>query len=440
MPVTLDPVVALFSQRQEVRDAAWAKVVGPRSRVGRVVEGTPRPRVTLAVDPAVFGPAATPRRPAPPGRPHARSARLHRHADDRATSPGYTVPDGARRLPIPRRRPRRCRRRPRRPRRRRPDRTPSCRLADRLAAALRERPVIALPYADADVGARARSIPPTRPCAPSSGGRRSCREVLGEAARGDIAWPVDGLLPNGRESQLKTIWAGSTVEARRASSSTSAPSPRTPPTGRPAPVGWPPAARACSATTRVCRPSCPSGATPPRCCRPSATSRSRSCCSGSARARRAPRWSSRRAPTTPTRSAGRLPRGHVERALAPARRRDEPADRPGLRACRGPATSGPGPAVRGSRRPILTTTRLAPADDPARHDALGVGRARGRRGGRRDLRRAARRADEHAVALGSRGVDDAAGTRSSPTSRPRPGRFGSSRAASTCSRSTARCR
>jgi len=160
MPVTLDPVVALFSQEEQVRDAAWAKVIGPGSRVTRLVEGTKGSRVTVAVDPAVFGPAVDVAAP--------------------STSAG-------------------------------PDPVVS-QLADQLAAALRERPVIALPYADADVGASG-AINPTDASVRALVGRSSLvAEKLREAARGDIAWPADGLLPNGRESQLKTIWAGSTVK------------------------------------------------------------------------------------------------------------------------------------------------------------------------------------------------------------------------------------
>ena len=212
MPVTLDPVVALFSQEEQVRDAAWAKVIGPGSRVSRLVEGTKGSRVTLAVDPAVFGPAVDVAAPSTGGSGASPGPRGSTGTPTTA-APSGTPSDTGSALPHPV-----------------PSATPVpsaapttpetsagpdpvvSQLADQLAAALRERPVIALPYADADVGASG-AINPTDASVRALVGRSSLvAEKLREAARGDVAWPADGLSPNGRESQLKTIWAGSTVK------------------------------------------------------------------------------------------------------------------------------------------------------------------------------------------------------------------------------------
>jgi hypothetical protein len=71
--------------------------------------------------------------------------------------------------------------------------------------------VIALPYADADVAATG-AINPADAAVRSLVSRSSLvAKEIGSPARGDIAWPVDGLLPVGREKQLRTIWAGTTV-------------------------------------------------------------------------------------------------------------------------------------------------------------------------------------------------------------------------------------
>ncbi|TQM55138.1 hypothetical protein FBY41_4466 [Humibacillus xanthopallidus] len=214
MPVTLDPVVELFSQEQAVRDAAWSKVIGPGSRLGRLVEGTKGSPVTLAVDPAVFGPAVEAVRPGTSGS----TGSTVTPTTTPTTTPTGTTSSAPSTTPAP------------------PSGTPSATpsvgattdaggtgqaagpdavvsdLADQLAADLRGRPVIALPYADADVAASG-AINPADPPVRALVGRSSLvAEELGSAARGDIAWPVDGLLPNGREKQLKAIWAGSTVK------------------------------------------------------------------------------------------------------------------------------------------------------------------------------------------------------------------------------------
>ena len=224
LPVTLDPVVDLFSQEEAVRDPAWRSVIGPTSRLTRLVEGTAGARVTLAVDPAVFGPAVdgatagpsgtptptTPTTPAPGATTTAPSATATPTATATGTPTATAAPtatptgsatsstgdpggtggtDGAAG----------------------PDAVVSG-LADRLAATLRDRTVVALPYADADVAASGAINPANAPVRSLVSRSSVVADVLGKPARADIAWPVDGLLPNGREKQLQTIWAGSTVK------------------------------------------------------------------------------------------------------------------------------------------------------------------------------------------------------------------------------------
>ncbi len=71
---------------------------------------------------------------------------------------------------------------------------------------------MALPYADADVAASGAINPANAPVRSLVSRATVVAEVLGKPARADIAWPVDGLLPAGRERQLQTIWAGTTVK------------------------------------------------------------------------------------------------------------------------------------------------------------------------------------------------------------------------------------
>ncbi|XKF81088.1 DUF6049 family protein [Humibacillus xanthopallidus] len=245
LPVTLDPVVDLFSQEEAVRDPAWRSVIGPTSRLTRLVEGTAGARVTLAVDPAVFGPAVdgatagpsapsgtptpTPTTPAPGATTTAPSATAT------PTAPSDTPSDTATGTPTATAAPTAT------PTGSATTATPTgsattgtgdtggngdsggtdgaagpdavvSELADRLATTLRDRTVVALPYADADVAASGAINPANAPVRSLVSRASVVAEVLGKPARADIAWPVDGLLPNGREKQLQTIWGGSTVK------------------------------------------------------------------------------------------------------------------------------------------------------------------------------------------------------------------------------------
>ena len=215
MPVTLDPVVELFSQDQAVRDAAWVRVLGPTSRLTRLAEGTAGSPVTLAVDPAVFGPAVdattagssgTPATPTPTPTTTPTPTRTTSTTAPGASSAATTTPAPAATTPTPTGTPTGT------------DGTTAgsdavvSGLASQLATTLRDRDVVALPYADADVAASG-AISPTNGPVRSLVSRSSVvADVLGTPARSDIAWPVDGLLPAGREKALQTIWSGTTVK------------------------------------------------------------------------------------------------------------------------------------------------------------------------------------------------------------------------------------
>ncbi|MEO5744457.1 MAG: DUF6049 family protein, partial [Terracoccus sp.] len=81
-----------------------------------------------------------------------------------------------------------------------------------LVAALAERTLWALPYADADLAATV-DIAPTNPLVRDLVDRSSLvADAVGHPVRSDIIWPVDGLLPAGRESHLTTLLAGTRVE------------------------------------------------------------------------------------------------------------------------------------------------------------------------------------------------------------------------------------
>jgi hypothetical protein len=203
MPVTLDPDVDLFSRDDVSRQAAWQRAIGPQSRVARIVEGTRGSEVDLAVDPAVLGPDAgadagsggvTPT-PSPSGTtPHA-------PAPTPAATPPTTPPTTS---PAP---------------------TPTtsgaqpsqasveiARLADDLVTQLRGRAVWALPHADADIAATVGIDPANSLVRDLVSRATALTKRLGQPARSDIVWPVDGLMPNGREQGIKRLLSGTAVK------------------------------------------------------------------------------------------------------------------------------------------------------------------------------------------------------------------------------------
>ncbi|OFE14303.1 hypothetical protein BA895_11440 [Humibacillus sp. DSM 29435] len=205
LPITLDPDVDLFSRDEKVRDPAWRSTIGPGSRIRRIIDGTKGGAVTLAVDPAVFGPEPI-GQPTPatsgsgtPGTPSTTSTT----STDAATPPdpsssatsGTTTgdttgtPAGA------------------------DDEEPGvAALSAGLVDALAERTLWALPYADADLAATV-DIAPTNPLVRDLVDRSSLvADAVGHPVRSDILWPADGRLPAGREGHLATLLAGTNVK------------------------------------------------------------------------------------------------------------------------------------------------------------------------------------------------------------------------------------
>ena len=194
LPVTLDPDVDLFSRDDGSRQSAWQRAIGPESRVERILQGTRASGVDLAVDPSVLGPDAgvdpasggptpSPTGTGPPSSPGPSSG------TPAATTPA--APTAA---------------------------TPTtaaatiAQLGDGIASQLRGRSVWALPYADADLAATVGIDPANSLVRDLVSRATTLTKRLGQPVRADIVWPVDGLLPTGREQGIKRLLAGTSVK------------------------------------------------------------------------------------------------------------------------------------------------------------------------------------------------------------------------------------
>ena len=237
LPVTLDPDVDLFSRDDTAREAAWQRAIGTDSRVGRILDGTRDTPVTLAVDPAAFGPTADGAQggsgPGPTG-----TATAGTSGASGTTTPGTGATAGATGTPAPGSTP------PAtsgstgttgtpaptgttstpsatdqptdqptgQPAQPSPAAQAIARLRDALASQLRGRNVWALPYADADLAATvgpAPASPLVRDLVTRATGLAS---RLGQPVRSDVVWPVDGLLPAGREQGIRTLLSTTPVK------------------------------------------------------------------------------------------------------------------------------------------------------------------------------------------------------------------------------------
>ncbi|GAA6525630.1 DUF6049 family protein [Intrasporangium sp. DVR] len=211
VPVTLDPHVKLFSRDEEVRTEAWAHAIGPGSRVDRLVEGTKDSYATLGIDPSVLVagpgelaeavPTSGPTSPATPtpGAGTATTPTSPSGTSPTPTSPTPTSPSGTSPTSGPAD--------GGGPAQSSPD-------VDRLAAKLRGRSLFALPYADADVAATGDIDPGNSVVRALVARAATVGDRIGEPVRGDIAWPVDGLLPSNRVQALQSLYA--TSATRRA--------------------------------------------------------------------------------------------------------------------------------------------------------------------------------------------------------------------------------
>ncbi len=219
LPLTLDPDVNLFSRDDASRQSAWQRAIGPDSRVARILQGTSGAHVDLAVDPSVLGPgswcrgfvrtpgsgsgsgAATPTPSGTAsGTPAAPAAPATPALPARATTPTTTPPTAPTTGPTTQGTP--------------PSQAAAtiARLGDEVETQLRGRSVWALPYADADVAATV-AVDPSNSLVRDLVTRASTLATrLGQPARTDIVWPVDGLMPAGREQGIETLLSGTSVK------------------------------------------------------------------------------------------------------------------------------------------------------------------------------------------------------------------------------------
>lgn len=206
LPITLDPDIDLFSRDDVARQTAWQRVIGAGSRVGRILEGTRGRPVNLAVDPSVLGPNATtdPGTGGPTPTPSGSGTSTGTPAPATTSStvppagqPTSTATSSATGQPTDD-----------------PSDAASVieRLGDDVTAQLRGRRVWSLPYADADLAATVGTDPANSLVRDLVSRAATLTARLGQPARADIVWPVDGLLPAGREQGIRTLLSGTTVK------------------------------------------------------------------------------------------------------------------------------------------------------------------------------------------------------------------------------------
>ncbi len=201
LPLTLDPATDLFSSSDTTRVQAWKRTIGPDSRVQRIVAGTDASSVTLAVDPSVFGPVATPAGSASGSTGSPTTGATPGTTGTQTPGSATTDKPGATSTPPTT-----------------PTTPPSAaaveiqRLGDGLAAQLRGRSIWALPYADADIAATVTADPANALVRDLVSRSSAVGQRVGQKARGDIVWPVDGLMPDRREQGIKRLLAGTTVK------------------------------------------------------------------------------------------------------------------------------------------------------------------------------------------------------------------------------------
>lgn len=199
VPLTLPPELDLYSRDAGVRQAAWREAIGPGSRIRGVVDATAGSPVVLAVDPSLLGPPGLPGDTAAPETPGTGTG-TPSETPSETSAPATTTATPTRAstaTPSPT-----------------PTTTPTTTpaepslqsLTDGLVELLRGRTIWALPYADADVAAAASVAPDDALVGELVGRAGDLAARLGSTARSDIAWPVDGLLPAGREDGLAQLW------------------------------------------------------------------------------------------------------------------------------------------------------------------------------------------------------------------------------------------
>jgi Family of unknown function (DUF6049) len=181
VPLTLDPNPALAGTASPARTAAWTKVIGPGSRLDKLIQGTENANVTWAIDPAILGPAQTPL----PVDPSLTQPPPTSSGAAPPTQGGTAIADPVTGL--------------------------TTALAQRLKSAAPGHTLWSLPYADPDLAA----------LLPLTSGQSlaalishpSTLDVAVGPARSDIAWPVTGALTPQVQAQLRSAFASSGLAA-----------------------------------------------------------------------------------------------------------------------------------------------------------------------------------------------------------------------------------
>jgi hypothetical protein len=188
VPLTLDPDPALHGMDSPARTAAWARAIGPGSRLDRLIQGTENANVTWAIDPAILGP----RESTPP------------------VETATTAPSPTPNTPTPS-----------------PETTAApdpvtgatSALASRLKAASPGKTLWSLPYADLDLAALFPITSSSRDLASRISHPSTLDADVGPA-RTDVAWPVQGALTPSNEAQLRRAFKPPGLAAVVTSSST----------------------------------------------------------------------------------------------------------------------------------------------------------------------------------------------------------------------------
>jgi hypothetical protein len=182
VPLTLDPDPALFGTNSVARTAAWAKAIGPGSRLDGVIAGTDSSKVTWAIDPAVLGPP--------------RSSTTGSTTPAPSPTPSDTTAPGAGGAPGS------------------PDPVTqdTTALAERLRTAAPRHTFWSLPYADPDLAALL-PLPDGISTLAAMITHSPTLDATVGPARTDIAWPVAGIPTTHRQNQLKAAFSSRGLSA-----------------------------------------------------------------------------------------------------------------------------------------------------------------------------------------------------------------------------------
>jgi hypothetical protein len=187
VPLTLDPDPALQGMASSTRTAAWAKAIGPGSRLDRLIQGTENANVTWAIDPAILGPSLS-------------SAAVDASAAQAVPPASQSLAPGSVSAPDP-------------------VTAMTTALAQKLKAAAPLNTLWSLPYGDPDLAA----------LLPLASGDQSLTafithpstlDVAVGRARADIAWPVTGTLTPQTQAELRRAFASPGLTAAVTSAST----------------------------------------------------------------------------------------------------------------------------------------------------------------------------------------------------------------------------